>query len=94
METTYFQLFASFTTYLLLISLKTTTFLLLLSSNVGKVLEFWTLAFTMNCETSTRDSPDAALVSGEGDGLPLRPRQLGHVGQPAQPHHRGHVQGE
>ena len=43
METTYFQLFASFTTYLLLISLKTTTFLLLLSSNNGKVAEFWTL---------------------------------------------------
>ena len=44
METTYFGLFAKFTTYLLLISLKNTTFLLLLSSNVGKVAEFWTLA--------------------------------------------------
>ena len=43
METTYFRLFASFTTYLLLISLKNSTFLLLLSSNVGKVAEFWTL---------------------------------------------------
>ena len=45
METTYFQLFPSFTTYLLLISLKTTTFLLLLSSNDGKVAEFWTLFY-------------------------------------------------
>ena len=45
METTYFGLFATFTTYLLLISLKITTCLLLLSSNVGKVAEFWTLPF-------------------------------------------------
>ena len=43
METTYFGLFAKFTTYILLISLKNTTFLLLLSSNVRKVAEFWTL---------------------------------------------------
>ena len=45
METTYFGLFAQFSTYLLLISLKNTTFLLLLSSNVGKVAEFWTLHY-------------------------------------------------
>ena len=44
METTYFGLFAFITTYILLISLKNTTFLLLLSSIVGKVAEFWTLA--------------------------------------------------
>ena len=44
METTYIQLFAYFTAYLLLISLKNTTFLLLLSSNIGKVAEFWTLS--------------------------------------------------
>ena len=36
METTYFEIF-------LLISLKITTFLLLLSSNIGKVAELWTL---------------------------------------------------
>ena len=46
METTYFGLFALITTYILLISLKNTTFLLLLSSNVGKVAEFWTLTKT------------------------------------------------
>ena len=40
METTYFGLLP---TYLLLISLKITTFLLLLSSNIGKVAELWTL---------------------------------------------------
>ena len=40
METTYFGLLP---TYLLLISLKITTFLLLLCSNIGKVAELWTL---------------------------------------------------
>ena len=45
METTYFGLFALITTYILLISLKNTTFLLLLSNNVGKVAEFWTLQY-------------------------------------------------
>ena len=54
METTYFRLFASFTTYLLLISLKTTTFLLLLSSNDGKVAEFWTLALRIFANQPTR----------------------------------------
>ena len=44
METTYFGLFGWFTTYLLLISLKNNAFLLLLSSNVEKVAEFWTLS--------------------------------------------------
>ena len=38
METTYFGLLH---TYLLLISLKITTFLLLLSGNIGKVAELW-----------------------------------------------------
>ena len=37
-------LFCTFTTYLLLILFKNTTFFLLLSSNTGKVAEFWTLA--------------------------------------------------
>ena len=45
METTYFGLLHNFPTYLLLISFKITTFfLLLLSSNIGKVAE-------MNCST-------------------------------------------
>ena len=43
METTYFGLLPNFPTYLLLISFKITTFLLLLSSNIGKVAELWTL---------------------------------------------------
>ena len=38
METTYFGLF-------LLILFKITTFLLLLSSNIGKVAELWTLLY-------------------------------------------------
>ena len=54
METTYFRLFASFTTYLLLISLTTTTFLLLLSSNVGKVAEFWTLTAPWHGEDTSK----------------------------------------
>ena len=40
MKTTYFGLLP---TYLLLISFKITTFLLLISSNIGKVGELWTL---------------------------------------------------
>ena len=42
MKTTYFGLFP---TYLLLISFKITTFLLLLSSNIRKVAELWTLGY-------------------------------------------------
>ena len=52
METTYFGLFALITTYILLISLKNTTFLLLLSSNVGKVAEFWTLTLPSHLRIS------------------------------------------
>ena len=44
METTYFGLLP---TYLLLISFKITTFLLLLSSNTGKVAELWTLLYDL-----------------------------------------------
>ena len=40
---TYFGLLHNFPTYFLLISFKITTFLLLLSSNIGKVAELWTL---------------------------------------------------
>ena len=37
---------------LLLISLKITTFLLLLSSNIGKVAEFWTLSESLSLTIS------------------------------------------
>ena len=46
METTYYGLLPNFPTYLLLNSFKITTFLLLLSSNIGKVAELWTLRYT------------------------------------------------
>ena len=50
-------LFWNFPTYFLLISFKITTFLLLLSSNIGKVAELWTLVYgwivnTIRCSQS------------------------------------------
>ena len=53
MEATYFGLLP---TYLLLISFKTTTFLLLLSSNIGKVAELWTLPSSDQCHRGTQVS--------------------------------------
>ena len=60
MKTTYFGLFP---TYLLLISFKITTFLLLLSSNIGKVAELWTLDYKYCEHHQASVSPSFAALS-------------------------------
>ena len=52
MDTTYFGLLP---TYLLLISFKITTILLLLSGNIGKVAELWTLGLRAYIEAAVFD---------------------------------------
>ena len=62
MEATYFGLLP---TYLLLISFKTTTFLLLLSSNIGKVAELWTLVYDrFACSIPDPSSASVIVIGG------------------------------
>ena len=57
------NLFWTFPTYLLLISFKMTTFLLLLSSNIGKVAELWTLDYKYCEHHQASVSPSFAALS-------------------------------